>query len=178
LFVCFSPRYCDARHHRVLALCAELGLPTFAVHDKGTCYLEALPGQVRPYAGVNIPSGTSLRTKLALGRIANGLEVSAASLLPPLDDDGASGDLGPSAAAADAAADAALKSVAEDPRTAELDGFSLMDYVKLRTGDEEAISTLNLIVLPVFGAPAKVAFFYPFDLASLSLFLLAHRVLS
>ena len=46
--------------------------------------------------------------------------------------------------------------MAADPRTAELDGYSLLDYFKLRTSDEEAIQTLNLAVLPVFGAPAKV----------------------
>lgn len=61
-----------------------------------------------------------------------------------------------SRAAAAAGLDASLKAVAADPRTAELDSYSLLDYFELRTGDEEAIQTLNLAVLPVFGAPAKV----------------------
>jgi len=40
------------------------------------------------YKGTDIPSGQSVRTMLALGRIVNGLEVSVAALMPPLDDEG------------------------------------------------------------------------------------------
>jgi hypothetical protein len=41
--------YVDARHARVVALCAELGLPLYKVHDSGTCYIEAVPGTMRRY---------------------------------------------------------------------------------------------------------------------------------
>ena len=131
---CFSDHgagYVDAGHDRVRELCHEFGLPLYEVYDTGRCYIESLPGRVRHYRGTDIPSGQSIRTMLALGRIVNSIEVSTEALIRVDDLKGLSAEL------------------------AELDEYSLLDYLRSRTADEEAIETLNLAVLPVFGAPAS-----------------------
>ena len=130
--------YVDSRHYAVRGTCAELGLTMYDVHDEGQCFIDAGPWNKRTYTGANIPSGQSMRTVLALGRVINSIEVSTSRAVPDPED---------------------VTSLSSSAR--ELDKYSVLDYFRLRTSDSEALATLRLALLPVFGAePERISLLY------------------
>lgn len=123
--------YVDERQRRVHRLVDKVGLELYSVHDMGNNLLH-VANKKRRFKGTD-PSGLSLRTLLALGRIVASLEVTSAALPLSLDPG---------------------TKLKWSPWLEALDSVTLDDYLKSRTKDVEALDTVRLAIVPVFGQSA------------------------